>query len=279
MAYVLFVFVLILFFVLTLYSSYYYGQWNRQPVVCTISYTIGWLISFLFVGVLPIDISSTFAYQNEIHNVSMDLASSYFIFVDMHTLNVFWISVYWAAQLLTWIILPIMESYAGSGEFTALRKLRSAVIDNALIYGSYLAIFICVMVYLFIKKTIPFDASALKVLLITTSNTWGLFLVILFLGYGLVEVPRSIFISASPNRRLRFAYFTLSKRYLQYIEDEEELKTVLTEIRDLDHHIKSEHPLRSRLNIIVDKVEFLDILSPSLEHYFFFIVQTFIAGH
>ncbi|VDL59662.1 unnamed protein product [Hymenolepis diminuta] len=151
------------------------------------------------------------------------------------------------------IILPIMESYAGSGEFTVLRKFRSAIIDNAIIYGSYLLIFICVMIYLFVKRTISFNASALKVLLITTSNTWGLFLVILFLGYGLVEVPRSIYRFACPDNRLRFAYFTLSKRYLEYIEDEEELKTALAEIHDLDQHVGPDHLLRSRLNFIVAK--------------------------
>ncbi|VDO14345.1 unnamed protein product [Rodentolepis nana] len=132
-----------------------------------------------------------------------------------------------------------------------LGKFRSAIVDNAIIYGTYLVIFICVMIYLFVKRTISFNFSALKLLLITTSNTWGLFLVILFLGYGLVEVPRSIYRFACPDNRLRFAYFTLSKRYLEYIEDEEELKTVLAEIHDLDQHIGPDHPLRSRINTIV----------------------------
>lgn len=74
---------------------------------------------------------------------------------------------------------------------------------------------------------LSFASASLKVLLITTSNTWGLFLVILFLGYGLVEVPKAIFCAASPISRMRFGYFSLSKRYLEYIEDEEEFKTVL----------------------------------------------------
>ncbi len=42
-----------------------------------------------------------------------------------------------------------------------------------------------------------------------------------------MEVPRSILRASSPLKRLQFGYFTLSKRYLEYIEDEEELKTVL----------------------------------------------------
>ncbi|VDK40649.1 unnamed protein product [Taenia asiatica] len=220
MAYSVFAAVLSLFTVITLYLSYYFGQWKNQPVVCTVSYTIGWLISLLFVGVLPIDISS-------INNITDQNSGSLSVFVDMQSLHVFWTVVYWASQLLTWIILPIMESYAGSGEFTIMRKFRSAIIDNAVIYGSYLILFICVLIYLLVKRTVSFDAASVKVLLITTSNTWGLFLVVFFLGYGLVEVPRAVLRAASPITRLRFGYFSLSKRYLEYIEDEEELKMVL----------------------------------------------------
>lgn len=58
MAYSVFAAVLFLFTAIALYLSYYFGQWKNQPVVCTVSYTIGWLTSLLFVGVLPIDISS-----------------------------------------------------------------------------------------------------------------------------------------------------------------------------------------------------------------------------
>ncbi|KAH9280530.1 LMBR1 domain-containing protein 2 -like protein [Echinococcus granulosus] len=265
MAYLMFPVVLLLFSAVVLYLSYYFGQWKNQPVICTVSYTIGWLISLLFVGVLPIDISSTFAHQNEINNITEQKSESIPVFVDMRTLHIFWSVVYWASQLLTWIILPIMESYADSGEFTILRKLRSAIIDNAIIYGSYLILFLGVMIYLLVKRTVSLDAASLKVLLITTSNTWGLFLVIFFLGYGLVEVPRALLRAASPISRLRFGYFSLSKRYLEYIEDEEELKMVLAEIDDLDHQVGPEHPLRSRLNVIVSKAAGISETSTSSE--------------
>uniref|UniRef100_A0A5K3EHE6 LMBR1 domain-containing protein 2 n=1 Tax=Mesocestoides corti TaxID=53468 RepID=A0A5K3EHE6_MESCO len=228
MAYSVFGIELVIFPALVLYLSYYFGQWRTQPIFCTISYTIGWLIPVLFVGVLPIDVASTFVYRTLSLNFTAPNVTHIPTFVDMYTLGIFWHIFYWMSQLLTWFVLPIMESYAGSGEFTVLRKLRSAFIDNAIIYGSYLVLFICVMVYLLVKRAISFDASSLKVLLITTSNTWGLFLVILFLGYGLVEVPRAVLRAASPISRLRFLYFNLSKRYLEYIEDEEELKIVLS---------------------------------------------------
>ncbi|KAL7054443.1 hypothetical protein AAHC03_026049 [Spirometra sp. Aus1] len=134
-----------------------------------------------------------------------------------------------------------------------MRKLRSAVIDNAIYYGSFCIIFVCILVYLLVKRTVPLSSVSLKVLLITTSNTWGLFLTIIFLGYGLVEVPRSAWRAGNPTTRLRLAYFQLSKRYLEYVEDEEDLKHLLQTVREMDAAVSVDHPLRPNLNLIIKK--------------------------
>ena len=36
-----------------------------------------------------------------------------------------------------------------------------------------------------------------KVIGITASNTWGLFILVALLGYGLVELPRQVWLSSS----------------------------------------------------------------------------------
>jgi LMBR1-like membrane protein len=46
-----------------------------------------------------------------------------------------WRIIYWSSQFLTWLILPLMQSYLKAGEFTFKGKLKSAVIDNAIYYG------------------------------------------------------------------------------------------------------------------------------------------------
>ena len=67
----------------------------------------------------------------------------------------------------------------------------------------------------------------LKVLAVTASNTWGLSLLVLLLGYGLIDVPRSCWHSARLRQRLARTYFSLAKMSLERAEAEETLEDVL----------------------------------------------------
>lgn len=67
----------------------------------------------------------------------------------------------------------------------------------------------------------------LKVIGITASNTWGLFLLILLLGYGLVEVPRSVYNSSKKGFVLSKTYFKISKLSTEKTEADEALEDVL----------------------------------------------------
>jgi len=67
----------------------------------------------------------------------------------------------------------------------------------------------------------------LKVLAVTASNTWGLCLLVLLLGYGLIDVPRSCWHSARLRQRLARTYFSLAKMSLERAEAEETLEDVL----------------------------------------------------
>lgn len=45
------------------------------------------------------------------------------------------------------LLLPIMQSYARSGAFSRIGKFKEALIENAIYYGTYLLIFISLLVY------------------------------------------------------------------------------------------------------------------------------------
>ena len=62
---------------------------------------------------------------------------------------------------------------------------------------------------------------------ITASNTWGLFLLVLLLGYGLVEVPRHFWAQSRKGYLLNFTYFQIAKLSLERSEATEELEDLL----------------------------------------------------
>lgn len=92
-----------------------------------------------------------------------------------------WRIIYWTSQFLTWLIMPLMQSYLKAGDFTIKGKLKSALIENAIYYGSYL--FICGILLIYIAaKGVSLDWQKLKAIASSASNTWGLFLLVLLLG-------------------------------------------------------------------------------------------------
>ena len=76
-----------------------------------------------------------------------------------------------------------------------------------------------------------FYREKLKVIGVTASNTWGLFLLVLLLGFGLVEVPRSIWNSSKVAYTLSRTQFKIAKMSTEKIEAEENLEDVL-EVRE-----------------------------------------------
>lgn len=99
-----------------------------------------------------------------------------------------------------------------------------------------------------------FFRSKLKVICITASNTWGLFLLVLLLGYGLVEVPRTCWHNAKRGHMLQYIYFKASKLSTEKSEAEEVLEDVLDDIQRSADSIREGHALRPYVEVILSKV-------------------------
>lgn len=83
--------------------------------------------------------------------------------------------------------MPLMQSYLKAGDFTIKGKLKAAVIDNAIYYGSYLFICGILLIYLALKPNVHImEWQKLKAIASSASNTWGLFLLVLLLGNAIL---------------------------------------------------------------------------------------------
>lgn len=102
--------------------------------------------------------------------------------VPEHIFPNLWRIIYWSSQFLTWLIMPLMQSYLKAGDFTIKSKLKSALIDNVIYYGSYLFICGVLLIYIALKPGVHLDWGKLKAIASSASNTWGLFLLVLLLG-------------------------------------------------------------------------------------------------
>ncbi|KAH9632190.1 hypothetical protein HF086_015222 [Spodoptera exigua] len=273
MAYTLFVIELISAFVLAATLLYRYGDCYRNHIIVTVSVLTAWYFSFVIMFILPLDISST-VYRQCMENATKITETTQSLLQNSTTTvappgtecikpysfmgsNVFpnlWRIVYWTSQCLTWLIMPMMQSYSKAGDFTVKGKLKSALVDNAIYYGSYLFICGILLIYIALKPDVHLDPPKIKTIASSASNTWGLFLLILLLGYALVEVPRNLWNNSKKNYTLTYCYFKIAKLSTDKCEAEETVDDILDSLKAVTAAVGSGHPLYRHVDTIVQKL-------------------------
>nr|XP_054764188.1 G-protein coupled receptor-associated protein LMBRD2-like [Lytechinus pictus] len=190
-------------------------------------------------------------------------------YVPEDILPIIWKIVYWTTFVLTWLIMPFMKSYTQAGDFTVAGKLKTIMVQNAIWYGSYLLIFGVLLICVAAKPELQLSGQQLQIIGITASNTWGLFLLILLLGYGLVEVPREYWRESKRGYKLQHTYFLLAKLSTEKSEADEDLEDVLEDIRRASDAVRYNHPLRKCVNTVVSKCpdDFQESLTKHLDDF------------
>ncbi|XP_036343678.1 LMBR1 domain-containing protein 2 homolog [Rhagoletis pomonella] len=267
-------------------SLYRYGNIPRQHIVVTLSVLMAWCFSFLIVFAIPLDVTNTLyrqclqentdrAVQTTTSNVNAspveivpvgntECQAPWGMIPDSVFPNL-WRVIYWTSQFLTWLIMPLMQSYLKAGDFTIKGKLKSALVENAIYYSSYL--FICGILLIYIAaKGVSLDWQKLKAIASSASNTWGLFLLVLLLGYALVEVPRSLWNNAKPGFTLEYAYFKAAKLSTDKAEAEEIVDDVLESLQGISRAVPNNHELRPCVETILRKVP-TELLERAVRNY------------
>ncbi|CAF4880746.1 unnamed protein product, partial [Rotaria sp. Silwood1] len=259
-----FIFDIIFSCIITLIFLYRCGNYRRQHPITTSAVFIAWFFSVLIVFILPLDISlATYrdclshaaATVKPLINGSIDNKSPNNVcpqpwsYVDPHSYVVLWRIVYWTSQVLTWLILPLMQSFCETGEFSIKGKIQYAIKANLIFYGTLLLIFIILIIYVATKVTL--NSSNFTATIVAASTTWGLFLLVLMLGYGLVEVPLNIYNHSRTVYMLAHTQFKLAKIYNEKINVEERLDSLVDDVTKFCMEIKSDDPLRRELEQII----------------------------
>uniref|UniRef100_A0A669E318 LMBR1 domain containing 2b n=1 Tax=Oreochromis niloticus TaxID=8128 RepID=A0A669E318_ORENI len=272
---------IVVVFFLALFLLHRYGDFKKQQRMVLFGTLLAWYLCFLIVFILPLDVSTvtyvclSAAYRQSTGSASTTTRSRHLFPPSSHRcpitryvrtlchkpwsyipdgiMPVFWRVVYWTSQCLTWLLLPFMQSYARSGGFSITGKIKTALIENAIYYGTYLLIFGSLLIYVAVHPELHLSWYELQTIGITAANTWGLFLLVLLLGYGLVEIPRSYWNASRHGHLLIKTYFKASKLMTEKADAEENLEDVMEEVRKVSESIKYNHPLRKYIDTILRK--------------------------
>lgn len=156
------------------------------------------------VALLPIDLS--YASRAKAANVTShegETDDDYIYSYSNNPTYIPWKVTYWTTFFLAWIILPITRQSLTSGQFTRYQRIKDGVsrsikgIVLMMIAGVVTVIVSAVKLRTWHIVTIVMPA------LMALGNTYGLVLVALLLGNGLVNIPKRFWREACPSSVLR----------------------------------------------------------------------------
>eukprot|EP00419_Tripos_fusus_P000395 CAMPEP_0172674658 /NCGR_PEP_ID=MMETSP1074-20121228/12853_1 /TAXON_ID=2916 /ORGANISM="Ceratium fusus, Strain PA161109" /LENGTH=528 /DNA_ID=CAMNT_0013492081 /DNA_START=337 /DNA_END=1923 /DNA_ORIENTATION=+ len=125
---------------------------------------------------------------------------------------------------------PLLIEFEASGDFTVGGRLRTSLRRNIAFYVAYIVLGLVIFLWLLMR------GSAVKELeswCIAASSLWGLLLLTVLMGYGLVAVPRHLFQLADPSEQLR-------RIYAQAVGKDEARLSKLFELQDAMEQVHAE---------------------------------------
>eukprot|EP00759_Apiculatamorpha_spiralis_P025275 PhF_6_TR28303/c0_g1_i1/m.41918 len=180
----------LLVFAVSCYVLYYYVKNNWRTIE---RWVLVWILGSIWVCLVPpafllIDVDAA------VHGV------------PILWMKALWMSVFWATQVLAWIVLPVIQEYVGSGEFTPWRKVFDSLSINTKTYIAMGVVSVVLLVYVWFVKGLD-NIMQLMNLCIAAANAFGLFLIIVFLSYGMATIPKRIWRNGDLKSMLEFEYW------------------------------------------------------------------------
>ncbi|CEG81662.1 hypothetical protein RMATCC62417_15834 [Rhizopus microsporus] len=241
--------VTILLFITVIVNLFRYGNIKTQPWFVSLTCIVGWFFPFWIIILLPLDLAST------IHD-KLD-GRLPFAYVSRSFLFVAWRVIYWTSFCLTWFLIPMMQAYMNTGDFTISRRLRSALHINLRFYSIYVVVGFFGLVYLIFGNGYT-TRDKIQSYVMAAANSWGLFLVIIFMGYGLVSVPRHFWHHGDFMRHLLQHYANAAKLKEEYMDSELELNEVAKMMNAISKRTHREIPrIRECIHIMIERFPFV----------------------
>eukprot|EP00475_Leptophrys_vorax_P021226 TRINITY_DN28954_c0_g1_i1.p1 TRINITY_DN28954_c0_g1~~TRINITY_DN28954_c0_g1_i1.p1 ORF type:complete len:576 (-),score=120.68 TRINITY_DN28954_c0_g1_i1:387-2114(-) len=201
------------------YASSTVGRWTVLNAVAN------WWMAFVIIWILPADVA--FA------NVT-DATTPQALF------DVVYVAVFTAILFSSWVLTPLMVAHNLSGYFDwrekFLRGFQEMLLSNRLLVALW-GIFVANLALVGAVNPVNMIYAAWAV-----AGVYGGFLFIVCLGYGLVEVPRRLWLETD-------ADFQLNKKYVMLYESEEEMTDVMEQIFDCYRAVRAYEKRLAKENV------------------------------
>ncbi|KAF8660797.1 hypothetical protein HU200_057383 [Digitaria exilis] len=207
---------------------YFAGPAVPAHVLAVVGYA--WLCSLSFVVLVPTDIWMAIS-GNQKSDVGF-----------------FWSWSYWSTFILAWSVVPTLQGYEDSGDFSFKERLKTSIHKNMTYYaivgstGLFGLILIIIMRHDWVHGILGFAMAC--------SNTFGLVTGAFLLGFGLSEIPRNIWRNADWTRRLQFLSHKVAKMATKLDHAHQEYCSTIFVVQATSNQMSKRDPLRPCMDII-----------------------------
>ncbi|KAG1366548.1 LMBR1 domain-containing protein 2 [Cocos nucifera] len=207
---------------------YFAGPDVPRYVLFTVGYA--WFCSLSIIILVPADIWTTIIGRQQ------------------GGIAFFWSWSYWSTFLLTWAVVPTIQGYEDAGDFTVKERLKTSARMNLLFYIIVGSIGLFGLILLVIMRR---DWSGGIVgLAMACSNTFGLVTGAFLLGFGLSEIPKSIWRNADWNNRQKVLSHRVAKMAVKLDDAHQEFSNAIVVAQATSNQMSKRDPLRPYMDVI-----------------------------
>ncbi|EPS72902.1 hypothetical protein M569_01845, partial [Genlisea aurea] len=210
--------------------KYFSGPHVPRYVLFTVGYT--WFCSISIIILVPADIWMTIIGH------------------DNGGIAFFWIWSYWSTFLLTWFAVPLMQGYEDSGDFTMVERLKTSIRVNLVFYliiGS-IGLFGLILIITLHKNWI--GGIGILGWAMACSNTFGLVTGAFLLGFGLIEIPKTVWKTADWTTCHKFLSHKIAKLAIKLDDAHQELSNAIVVAQATSKQMSKRDPLRPYMEVI-----------------------------
>ncbi|GAM21605.1 hypothetical protein SAMD00019534_047800 [Acytostelium subglobosum LB1] len=228
-----------------------YISFKKTPLYVYIMTWIGWFMCFGIVVLVPVDILATKYRECTEITPPHECPNEPWTYVSNEFLTRFYQTFYFGTLLLTWLVYPFLGSFVLAGDFRITERIHRAIRENVYIYLGLGLVGFVIMIYLLAVKNL--DWKSMVGLAMGAANAWGIVLVIVLMGYGLVETPRYFWNVANRQITLKHLQFKVADLSQQRKNAHDELLTTMKQIKKVREKTRKFDPYEKYLESIIEQ--------------------------
>ncbi|XWS33360.1 hypothetical protein CRYUN_Cryun22dG0075300 [Craigia yunnanensis] len=205
---------------------YFAGPDVPRYVLFTVGYA--WFCSLSIIILVPADIWTTISKSENAK--------------ENGGISFFWSWSYWGTFLLTWAVVPLIQGFEDAGDFSVSERLKTSVHVNLVFYSVVGSIGLVGLILL-ITMHKNWSGGVLG-LAMALSNTFGLVTGAFLLGFGLSEIPKSLWKNADWTICQKVLSHKIAKMAVKLDEAHQELSNAIVVAQATSNQMSKRDPLR-----------------------------------